>query len=67
MLNWQTILFTFVSSTITGVVVAAAQNRAQGDDVRKSALGGLVGGIMTAVCLCAAVYVAHLLKINPIG
>lgn len=48
----QIILITIAGSALLGTVGSAVRNSVQGDDVGKSAKGGLAGGIATGVLGC---------------
>ncbi|HKC63864.1 MAG TPA: hypothetical protein VKB86_09515 [Pyrinomonadaceae bacterium] len=67
LVSLQTILFTIISGTIVGAVASAIQNAVQGDDVKKSAIGGLVGGFFTAGFGILTYMICRILKISPIG
>lgn len=45
----QLMLITIVGSAVVGMVAAAVRNSVQGDDIGKSAKGGLASGITTGV------------------
>ena len=46
------LLLTMVVTTVVSAIAAAVQNKVQGDDVRKSAIGGFAGGIFNGAAAC---------------
>jgi hypothetical protein len=54
LMDLQTIAITIVGSAVVNTIVSAITNHFQGDDVAKSAKGGVAGGLaggVTAACL----------------
>jgi len=49
---WPQLLVTLVSTVVATPLAAAAQNWAQGDDVRQCTIGGLAAGIVAGVLAC---------------
>ena len=52
---WPELLITLVLAIVGGTIAAAVQNKSQGDDVRKSAKGGLAGGVVAGLFACVTI------------
>ena len=67
LVSWQTILFTIISGIVVGTIVGAVQNAVQEDNVKKSAIGGLVAGFFTAALGILTYMIGHILQVSSIG